>query len=414
MKVLFKEINCLFGAYEQAIISPLKGEGLQKIEKIEGAWLAVEDGKVADFGSMDNFPGISDWSGLDVIDMAGSNIYPAFCDSHTHLVYSHTREEEFSMRLRGMSYQEIASRGGGILNSAGRMKAADENVLFEAALARANEMIALGTGSLEIKSGYGLDTASELKMLRVIKRLKETLPIPVKATFLGAHAVPTNLNKEKYIDLLLHEMLPEVAAQNLADYCDVFCEQGYFSAEDTRKILDKAATLGLRGKVHAEQLSDSGGVLAGIESGAISVDHLEFLSPGGIQALKNSNTIPTLLPGAQFFLGLKNPPVAEMLAAELPIALSSDHNPGSCPSFNMALMVSLACILYRMSPESAFNAATQNSACAIELGNETGTLCRGKRANFFTTGGNIQPAHLPYFFGNPIIRETYINGLKFS
>ena len=351
-----------------------------------------------------------------VIDATGRHVFPSWCDSHTHIVYAGSREREFVDRINGLTYEEIFSRGGGILNSASNLRKATEQELFEQAMVRVNEIISLGTGSVEIKSGYGLSLESELKMLRVIGRIKESSPITVKATFLGAHAVPTEFkgNKAGYLKMLIDELLPAIASEKLAEYCDIFCEQNYFSPEDAMQLFEASNKYGLQPKVHAEQLSHSGGIQAGVKSGAISVDHLEFINDDDIAALKGSSTMPVILPGAQFFLGLQKPEVRKMISAGLPVAISSDFNPGSCPSGNMNQMISLACILYKMTPEEAIIASTTNSAYAMGLSNTHGSIAVGKKANLFVTKEIPSYNFIPYSFGSVLIDTVILNGKKIS
>ncbi len=385
---------------------------MKKLPCIENAWLACEAGKIVAFGSMDDFDGISDWKNLQVIDCSGKIVMPCFADSHTHLVYAGNREQEFVDRINGLSYEEIALRGGGIINSAMKLRACDEDDLFEQSKARLREVIEQGTGAIEIKSGYGLDLASELKMLRVIKRLKDLHWIPVKATFLGAHAVPPEFknNKKGYIELLKNEMLPAIANENLADFIDVFCEQNYFTAEETEAILKAGAAHGLTAKVHAEQLSHSHGIQTAVACGAISVDHLEYCNDEDIQVLKASKTMPTVLPGAALFLGLPLPPARKMIDAGLPVAFASDYNPGSSPSGNMKLMMSLACIQYKLNPEEAINAVTLNSAYAMQLEHLVGSIAPGKLANIIITKEINSYGFLPYAFGSDLIDQVILNG----
>jgi len=411
MRILIKNIKKLVQVREEGI-DILKGKGQQYLPCIENAWLAIENGLITDYGTMDDFPGISDWTNLEVIDASGKLVLPTWCDSHTHIVFANSREEEFVDRIKGMSYQDIASKGGGILNSAKRMQNASEEELLISALNRINEIIAHGTGAIEIKSGYGLTLKDELKMLRVIKKLKQVSPITIKATFLGAHAIPQEFktNKEKYIDIVIKEMLPHVVEEKLADYCDVFCEKDYFTHDDTVKILTAANTLGLRGKVHAEQLSNSGGVKAGVECNAISVDHLEYVGEKEIELLKNSSTMSTILPGAQWFLQLPFPPARKMIDAGLPVAIASDYNPGSCPSGNINFMLSLACVQYKMTPEEAINAATINSAYAMGVEKELGSITIGKKANIFITKEIPDYSFIPYSLANNLIEMVVLNG----
>jgi imidazolonepropionase len=410
-KLLIKNIRTLVQVRDEAPAT-IAGKAMSELPCLHDAWLAVEDGKIADYGTMETWTGISDWTGLEVIDANEGMVFPSWCDSHTHLVYASSREGEFVDRINGLSYEEIAARGGGILNSSRKLREATEKELFESAAARLDEVIRLGTGAIEIKSGYGLDLESELKMLRVIRRLKERGPIPVKATFLGAHAVPGEFknNKEGYIDHLIREMLPAVAAEKLADYCDVFCERNYFTEEETVRILEAAKKHGLIPKVHANQLSASGGVQAGVRTGAISVDHLEYVGEAEIAALKNSSTMPTLLPGAAFFLGLPWPPARQMIDAGLPVAVASDMNPGSCPSGNMPQMMSLLCVTHKMNPEEAINAATINGAYAMGLSETHGSITIGKQANLVITKLMASVAYLPYSFGSNLVETVVVNG----
>ncbi len=414
-KLLIKNIKTLYGAYEE--VPPLlKGQEMKKVPALANAWLACEEGRVADFGLMEDFPGITNWKDLEVIDCSGKTVFPCFADSHTHIVFAANREQEFVDRLHGLSYEQIFLRGGGILNSALRLREYSEEQLFEEAVPRLKEIILQGTGSVEIKSGYGLDVESELKMLRVIKRLKELNWIPVKATFLGAHAVPPEFKnkREAYVDHIIAVMLPRVAEEGLADYIDVFCEKNYFTAEETASILEAGQKYGLKGKVHAEQMSHSGGIQAGINGRAVSVDHLEFCSDDDIQALLKSETIPTILPGAAFFLDLPRPPARKMLDAGLPLAFASDYNPGSCPTGNMSLMLSMACLQYKLTPEEAFNAVTINGAAAMELGDSVGSLSPGRLANFCVSSRAESPASFAYAYGSHLIEEVYLSGQKFK
>jgi imidazolonepropionase len=410
-KVIIKNIKSLVQVRDAAPHF-VAGAAMSELPAINDAWLAIEDGVIADYGTNEDWPGISDWSGLEVIDANEGLVLPSWCDSHTHLVNAANRETEFVDRTKGLSYEEIAARGGGILNSVSKLRAASEDELFLSAAARLDEVVLLGTGAIEIKSGYGLDLESELKMLRVIRRLRERGPIPVKATFLGAHAIPTEFknNKDGYIRLLIEEMLPAIAAEKLADYCDIFCERNYFTEEESVKILEAAKKHGLIPKVHANQLSNSGGVQAGVKAGAISVDHLEYVGDEEIALLKNSQTMPTLLPGAAFFLGLPWPPARKMIDAGLPVAVASDYNPGSCPSGNMNQMISLLCIGEKMTPEEAINAATINSAYAMGLSETHGSITPGKKANLIITKPVSSLAFLPYAFGSNMIDRILVNG----
>ncbi|MCE3278856.1 MAG: imidazolonepropionase [Bacteroidetes bacterium] len=411
MKILIKNIKQLVGVEE----NPCKkvcGTDMKNLDCITDAWLALENDKIVGFGRMDDWEGITDWSNLTVIDASDKLVLPSYCDSHTHIVYGGSREGEFVDRINGLTYEKIFERGGGILNSAKKLNDATEEELIESALKRLNEIMLQGTGAVEIKSGYGLSVETELKMLRVIKKLKTLSPLTIKATFLGAHAVPADLknNKRKYIDIIINEMMPKIAAEKLADYCDVFCEQNYFTKEETIEILNAGKKHGMKPKVHAEQLSNFGGTLAGVEVDAISVDHLEFVGDKEIEALKNSSTMPTVLPGAAFFLSLPLPPARRMIDAGLPVAVASDYNPGSSPSGNMNFMLSLCCVQYKMTPEEAINAATINSAYAMDLSDTHGSIAVGKQANVFITKDIPSYAFIPYSFGSNLIETVIING----
>lgn len=414
-KLLIKNIKTLVQVHE-TVIEVVAGKDMALLPCIDNAWLAIENGLIADYGSMNDFPGITNWKDLEVIDAEGKIILPCYADSHTHIVYSGNREGEFVDRINGLSYEEIARRGGGILNSAKKLNDTSENELFEQSLFRFNEIISQGTGAVEIKSGYGLSMDAELKMLRVIRRLKNLNSIPVKATFLGAHAIPSEFknNKQAYINSVINEMIPAVASEKLADYIDVFCENGYFSANETKQILETGLKHGLIPKLHAEQLSHSNGIKTGIECNAISVDHLEYCSDKDIELLKKSRTMPTILPGAAFFLNLPLPPARKMIDAGLPIAFASDYNPGSCPSGNMNLMMSLGCIQYKLNPNEVFNASTINSAYAMGLSNEVGSITRGKRANIIITQPISSVNYIPYAFGSNLIDSILINGKIFT
>lgn len=387
----------------------VKGIDMKTLPSIENAFLLVEDGLIKDFGEMNNIP--KDLIVDKTVDCTGKMILPTWVDSHTHLVYSHTREHEFVDRINGLTYEQIAQRGGGILNSAKRMTEINENELYEISKIRLEETIALGTGAIEIKSGYGLSTEGELKMLRVIKRLKENSNIDIKASFLAAHTYPLAYreNHQEYIKLIINEMLPLVAKENLADYMDVFCEKGFFSPEETDHLLEAGYKYGLKPKIHANQLYNSGGVQVGVKHHAISVDHLETMDDEEVNCLLNSNTIPTLLPGAAFFLAMHYQPAKKLIDAGLPVALASDYNPGSCPSANMNFILSLACTQMKMTPEEAINACTINGAAALELTNTIGSIKKGKKANFIITKPISSFALLPYYYGNNLIEEVVIS-----
>jgi imidazolonepropionase len=414
-KLLIKNIKTLVQVRE-TVVNKVCGADMKVLPCLENAWLAIDNGLIADFGKMEDFPGITDWKDLEVIDASGKIVMPCYADSHTHIVYAGNRESEFVDRINGLSYEEIAKRGGGILNSAKKLREASEDDLFEQSFVRFNEIINQGTGAIEIKSGYGLSLDSELKMLRVIKRLKDLNIIPVKATFLGAHSVPSEFkdNKQGYINLIINEMLPAIAKEKLADYVDVFCEKNYFTAEETKQVLQAGLKLGLIPKVHAEQLSHANGIKTGVECKAISVDHLEFCNDDDIALLKNSDTMPTILPGAVFFLNLQLPPARKLIEAGLPIAIASDYNPGSSPSGNMNFMMSLGCIDHKLNPEEVINAATINSAYAMDLSKEVGSITIGKRANVFITKPIASYGYIPYAFGSSLIETVIINGKKFN
>jgi imidazolonepropionase len=392
---------------------------MASVNVTENAWMSVEGDTITAFGA-EYSNTLSDFlklhPGTELLDARGGAVFPAWCDAHTHVVYAGSREREFTDRINGLSYQQIFERGGGILNSAARLRETSEMELLDSATRRIRDMIRMGTGAIEIKSGYGLDAESELKMLRVIRTLKKTLPVEIKATFLGAHAVPMEFRDDKagYIRMLTDELMPRIADEKLADYCDVFCEKGYFSKEETLHILSAGKRHGMIPKVHAEQLSHSGGIEAGVEAGAVSVDHLEYISDNDMRLLAESDVMPVLLPGAQLFLGLPSSPARKMLDAGLPLALSTDFNPGSSPTGNMNQMVSLACILYKMTPSEAIIAATTNAACAMGISSTHGSICAGKKANFFITSPIPSPDYLPYWFGTTLTERVVLNGQLIS
>ncbi len=366
---------------------------------LDNAWLLSENGIIHSFGKMADLPEIH---ADETIDATGKMVLPAWVDSHTHLVFAAPRDGEFTDRIKGLSYEEIARRGGGILNSARRLNAMDENELYEQSLARLHAVMATGTGAIEIKSGYGLCLEGELKMLRVIRRLKENAPIPVMASFLAAHAYPQEYkqNKEGYINLIINEMLPIVAGEGLADFMDAFCEEGFFGVPETDRLLEAAAKYGLRPKIHANQLHYSGGVQVGVKHNALSVDHLECVGEAEIESLKGSVTMPVLLPGAAFFLGMHYQPARKIIDAGLPVCLATDYNPGSCPSGNIPLMLTIACTQLRMTPEEAVNAVTINGAAALGLQHDLGTIKVGKKANLILTKPIPSLAYIPYDYGN--------------
>lgn len=388
----------------------LRGAELAKLPLIQDAFLIIENGKILRYGPMqelNNEEKADEW-----IDATGATVMPTWCDSHTHLVFAETRETEFVDKIKGLSYEAIAAKGGGILNSARKLANCSEEELFDRAMIRLHSLMQLGTGAIEIKSGYGLSTEQELKMLRVIQRIKSAVPIPVKASFLGAHTYPLAYkeNHVGYIDEIINEMLPLIAKEKLADYIDVFCEQGFFNVEETQRICEAGIAWGLRPKIHANQLHASGGVQLGVALQAVSVDHLETMDADAIKALSNSSTIGTLLPTAAFFLRMPYQPARTLLEANAAIALASDYNPGSSPSGNMNFVVSLSCIQMRMLPEEAINAATLNGAYAMELGKELGSITPGKRANLIFMKQVPSLAYIPYSFGNNLIDKVMING----
>lgn len=416
MSIIITDIQTLYGI-QQAGRSVFKGTELGNVEQLSHAWLSIHDGLISGFGKMETIAEQVDFSSFkEVISVKGKSILPTWCDSHTHIVFAGSREDEFVSRIKGLSYETIAINGGGILNSAKKLNETSEEELLESASARLRSLIKMGTGAIEIKSGYGLCLAGELKMLRVIKKLKENYEIPIKATFLGAHAFPAEYKNDHqgYIDLIINEMLPAIQKENLADYIDVFCENGFFNAEETDRILKAGSLHGLKAKIHANQLNYSGGIQVGVANNAISVDHLECVGAEEIDALKNSNTIGTILPSAAFFLGIAYQPARKMIEANLAIALASDYNPGSSPSGNMPFIMALACTQLKMTPEEAFNAVTFNAAHAMELANELGSITIGKKANLIITKAIPSLAFIPYSFGSNLIDQVLINGKKYE
>lgn len=383
------------------------GRDMAELPRIPNAFLAIHDGLIAGFGAMDQ---LLDATASEVIDASGCFVFPSYVDSHTHLVYAASREDEFVMKIKGLSYAEIAASGGGILNSAAKLRDASEDELLERTLRRATEIVKTGTGAVEIKSGYGLTVADELKMLRVARRIGELSPLTVKTTFLGAHAVPKGTTKQRYIETVIHEMIPAVAAENLADYIDVFCEEGFFTPAETERIVEAGKLVGMKPRIHANQLHRSGGVQVGVKTHAISVDHLENIGTDEIDALKGSSVIPTALPGAAFFLGLPFPPARMIIESGLPLALASDYNPGSAPSGNMNLIVAFACIRMKITPEEAINATTMNTAFALELQDTLGSITTGKKANIIVTRPMPSLAFLPYSFGSQLVDKVILNG----
>jgi imidazolonepropionase len=411
MKIVIKNISELIQTEE----TPRKwvaGKDMKNINTIKDAFVEIEKGIITSFGSMDSWTGIEDWNNTEIIDAEGGMVCPTYCDSHTHLVFAASREGEFVDRINGLSYAEIDQRGGGILNSADKLQNASEDELYNSALVRLKELVQMGTGAIEIKSGYGLTLDAELKMLRVIKRLKENTDITIKATFLGAHAIPKEYkeNKDGYMDLVVNEMLPKVAKEGLADYVDIFCEEGYFTVADTERLLKAANEFGIKAKTHVNQFNAIGGVKASVNLGALSVDHLEEMREEDYEALKGSNCMPTILPSCSFFLGIPYGPAKRMMEEGLPVALATDYNPGSTPSGNMNFVASLGCIQMNMTPEEVINATTINSAYAMGIEKELGSICIGKKANLFITKPIPSYAYLPYSFGNNVIEKVMIAG----
>ena len=406
-KILIKNIKGLAGIMEEGQV-PLRGKKLDDVEVLENAYLAIEDGRIADYGPMDELAGVTDWNDLEVMDIEGKYVLPAFCDSHSHLVFAKSREEEFVDRINGLSYEEIGQKGGGILNSARKLANLSEDDLFQDAMARLEEVKSWGTGAIEIKSGYGLSVEAELKMLRVIKRLKEVSDLSIKATFLGAHAFPAAYkdNKDAYVDLIIHEMLPKIVEEQLADYIDVFCERNYFTTEQLDRILAAGLAAGLKAKIHVNQFSVMGGVEVGVKYGAVSVDHLEEMGENDFKVLSDARTIATALPSCSFFLNIPYAPVKKMLDHNIAVALATDYNPGSTPSGNMQLVQSLACIKMRLTPAQALNAVTINGACAMELQEDMGSITRGKYANIIITKPMPSLAYMAYSFGENCVEKT--------
>ena len=408
MRTLIKNIKELVQVERQPKLR-VCGKDMAQMETIKNAYLIIEDDKFAAFGPMSE---LKEQNADTVIDATGRMVLPSFCDSHTHLVYAGSREIEYIDKIRGLSYEEIAKRGGGILNSAKRVQEASEEQLYEDAMKRLEQMISFGTGAVEIKSGYGMTTEAEIKMLRVIRRLKETSPLTIKATLLGAHGIPMEYRgrQEAFVDLVINEMIPQAAAEGLADYIDVFTDQGFFTVEDTDRMLDAGAKYGLRAKIHANELAYSGGIQCAVRHNALSCDHLEYTGDAEIEALLGSETMPTVLPGAAFFLNMVHAPVRKMMDAGLPVAMASDCNPGSSPSCNMQLILSFACVNYRMLPEEAINATTINSGYAMGVSDMLGSIAVGKKANFYITTPIPTYEYLPYAYGENKVSRTFLNG----
>jgi imidazolonepropionase len=412
--ILIINIKCLVLTEDEPVLK-VSGKEMSLLNTMSDAFLYLKDGLISDFGKMNELKSAiitTQEPGVNIIDASGKFLFPSFCDSHTHLVYAGSREIEYVGKIRGLSYSDIAKAGGGILNSAKKLHDTSEDELYMQSIERVNEIISQGTGAVEIKSGYGLNTGDELKMLRVIRRIKETCPLEVKATFLGAHALPPEFinDREKYVDLIINEMIPVVASEELADFIDVFCDRGFFTVEDTERILMAGMKYGLIPKIHANELDYSGGIQTGVKYNALSVDHLECTGDEEIKVLLGTETMPVLLPGSSFFLGLPDPPARRMIEAGLPLALASDYNPGSSPSGNMKLIMSLGCIKLKMLPEEVINAVTINSAYAMGLSETHGSIARGKVANVFITKKIPSYEFMPYAFGSNLIETVILKG----
>ena len=412
MRLLVKNIAKIVGIDEDRRARVL-GENMDCVQTLDDAWLVAEDGRIADYGVMADVP--SEEAFDRVVDAEGGMLFPSFCDSHTHLVYAGSREQEFVDKIHGLSYEEIARRGGGILNSADRLHETSEDELYAQAMERVREIALKGTGAVEIKTGYGLTVEDELKMVRVIRRIKESAPLEVKVTFLGAHAVGRAYRgrQEEYVDLVCREMIPRIEREGVVEFIDVFCDKGFFTIDQTRRILEAGWKHGMTPKIHANELDFSGGVQLGVEMGALSVDHLECSGKAEIEALKDSATIATLLPGAAFFLGMNYPPARDMIAANMGIALASDYNPGSSPSGDMRMVMALASTQMRMTPNEALNAATINGAYAMRLSRDYGSIVRGKVANFFLTKPMPSPEFLVYAYTTPLISRVFLRGEEY-
>lgn len=414
MNILVENIRELVNV-DEAPRQLVRGKKMNILFNLSDSYLFIRDGFIQSFGKMNDLADDQNISGQHInitLDATGKMLFPCFCDSHTHLVFAGSREIEYVDKIKGLTYEEIAKRGGGILNSAKLLHQTSEQQLFDQSLERIQEIISYGTGAVEIKSGYGLNTQDEIKMLRVIRKLKETQPITIVATFLGAHAVPAEFKtrQQEYVDLVINEMIPMIASEGLADFIDVFCDRGFFTVEETERMLMAGIKYGLRPKIHANELDFSGGIQVGVKYNALSVDHLEFTGNEEIELLLASETMPTALPGASFFLGMPWAPVRKMIDAGLPIALASDFNPGSSPSGNMQLILSMGCIKYRMTPEEAINATTLNGAYAMGLSEELGSISIGKKANLFITKKIPSYAYMPYAYGSNKVETTILNG----
>lgn len=410
MRTLVRNIKTLVGVTSGHPLR-LQGAEMAQLGQIDDAWLLVEGNRISGFGKMSD---LQHHNVDNIIDAEGGTVLPSWCDPHTHIVYAGSREGEFVDKIKGLSYAEIAKRGGGILNSADLLHTMTEEQLYDQAMARAREMILKGTGCIEIKSGYGLNTEDELKMLRVIRRMKDSLPVHIVSTFLGAHAVGRQYTQPEYVDLIVNEMIPEVGRQQLADFIDVFCDKGFFTPEETSRILEAGAKWGMRPKIHADELASSGGVEVGVAHNALSVDHLESMTDAEIELLRGSDTMPTALPGTSFFLNMPFAPARKIVDAGLGVALASDYNPGSTPSGDMKFIVSLACIKMRLLPEEAINAATLNSAYAMGLSEDYGSIEVGKVANFIITQPIPSVNYIPYAYTSPIIKRVFLKGNEYK
>ena len=409
-KITIQNIKELVGISHSGVLLK-KGSEMNHLSTIQNAFVIIENGLIKSFGEMTDLS-LTENENSTVIDAKNKLVFPSWCDSHTHIVFATPRDEEFVDRINGLTYEEIALKGGGILNSAKKLQETSEDDLYESAMDRIREIIKLGTGAVEIKSGYGLTVEAELKMLRVIKRLKQDSPLTIKANFLGAHAIPKNYkeNREDYINLIINEMIPVIKSEGLAEYIDVFCETNYYTPQETDRILKAGIAIGLTPKIHVNQFTTIGGIQTGIDNHALSVDHLEVINKEDIEALKKSETMPTLLPSCSFFLGIPYAPAKELIENNLPIALASDYNPGSTPSGNMNFVISLACIKMKLTPEQAINAATINSAYAMGISDKLGSIEVGKKANVFISKEINSYAFLPYSFGSNLIETVILNG----